>query len=356
MVAVAVAVEERIQMLLGTLVFVWLFAPGATDNLNITVTPNNMVDAGTQVVCTCHNDVTTEPPTWEINDISYLACDLPFGYETNAVNLTFVAYENSTIRCGYRVYNDGTFLLAYSQISTVMAIPTGSEPPARTEYIPDLDVIAVYISNQEILITLFFNRTESSRINFIIKDTCSSDNLCAFSEEANQLLTVSLKDQCIPISSSPFSNLTLNVSSDASYSEIEISNRETEVVVLNTTTTFMFNHLGCEQGMFLCVNSSIMSECFKHELNDIPSMSVRPKNNDSYLVNVTDVDSLKNNTIVTAICGAARNSCENRTESYIKNILYTCELIFKSGAPPHYNNIVLKALLLLTYFTFDIIF
>jgi hypothetical protein len=126
MVAVAVAVEERIQMLLGTLVFVWLFAPGATDNLSIAVTPNNItVDAGTQVVYTCHNDITTEPPTWEINDISYLACDLPFGYKTNAVNLSFVAYENSTIRCGYRVYNDGMFLPVYSETAAVTVFPNG---------------------------------------------------------------------------------------------------------------------------------------------------------------------------------------------------------------------------------------
>ena len=78
-------------------------------------------------MCTCHNDVTTEPPTREINDISYLACDLPFGYKANAVNLTFVAYENSTIRCGYLVYNDGTFFFTYSEISIVTVHPKGEK-------------------------------------------------------------------------------------------------------------------------------------------------------------------------------------------------------------------------------------
>ena len=57
--------------------------------------------------------------------MSYLACDLPFGYKTNAVNLTFVAYENSTIRCGYLVYNDGMFLPAYSETAAVTVFPNG---------------------------------------------------------------------------------------------------------------------------------------------------------------------------------------------------------------------------------------
>ena len=92
----------------------------------ISLIPNNTeVDAGREVVCTCYNDVTTESPAWEINNVPYLACDLPFGYKANGMNLTFVAYETSSIRCGYLVYNDGKYLPIYSEISTFTVQPKG---------------------------------------------------------------------------------------------------------------------------------------------------------------------------------------------------------------------------------------
>ena len=90
------------------------------------LTPKNTeVDAGKEVVYTCMNDVTTEPPTWEIKNRSYLPCDLPFGYKAYRMNITFVAYENITIRCGYLVYDDEMFFPAYSEISTVTVHPKG---------------------------------------------------------------------------------------------------------------------------------------------------------------------------------------------------------------------------------------
>ena len=99
---------------------------GTMSKWHVVLTPNDTeVDAGTHVVYTCHNNVTTEPPTWEINNISYLAYNLPLGFKTNAVNLTFVAYESSTIRCGYLVYSDGKFFPTYSGISKVTVHPKG---------------------------------------------------------------------------------------------------------------------------------------------------------------------------------------------------------------------------------------
>ena len=103
--------------------------------MNVVLTPDNReddtetdnvtIDAGRKVVATCLKTLNNEPPTWEINNISYLPSDLPFGYETNAVNLTFVAYENITIRCGYYHFNYG---IVYSERANIIVHPTAHSP------------------------------------------------------------------------------------------------------------------------------------------------------------------------------------------------------------------------------------
>ena len=88
------------------------------------LTPKNKeIDAGEEVVYTCLTDVTTETPTWEINNIPYLACDLPLGYKANRMKITFDAYENTTLRCSYLDYDNDRFLHASSEKSILSVHP-----------------------------------------------------------------------------------------------------------------------------------------------------------------------------------------------------------------------------------------
>jgi hypothetical protein len=168
------------------------------------------------------NDVTTEPPTWEIKNRSYLPCDLPFGYKAYRMNITFVAYENITIRCGYLVYDDEMFFPAYSEISTVTVHPKGLAAPPDTECSCNHEVIAVVLSNLDIFIT---NKAESCPIDISMKDTCFPNIQCNFNHEGTQLLTFSVKDRCNQKSSFLSSTFTLVTSDKKCSSKTEISNQ-----------------------------------------------------------------------------------------------------------------------------------
>ena len=87
-------------------------------------------------------------------------------------------------------------------------------------------------------------------------------------------------------------------------------------------------------------------------------MNCWPKG-DYYFIDVTNVSSLPNNTIITAICGAAdENSCDDVDKGNIKRILYSFKLITTSvndDALPQYSN-SMKGLFLVVYFTVFCIF
>ena len=101
------------------------------------------------------------------------------------------------------------------------------------------EVIAVDLSNQDVLITTITNMTENCPIEFSMRDTCFPKRQCTFSGNENQLLPVSLKDKCIQWSSFRTSTFTLNVTSENCFIEIEISSQcETGIQYLG-----MHNHV-----------------------------------------------------------------------------------------------------------------
>ena len=80
----------------------------------------------------------------------------------------------------------------------------GSVPPPDSDCLCDPEVVAVDLSDQDILITLATNLkgvTENCPLHLTMTDTCFpntcsfSDKPCDFSTNADKLLTVSLKDQ-----------------------------------------------------------------------------------------------------------------------------------------------------------------
>ena len=78
----------------------------------------------------------------------------------------------------------------------------GSAIPPDNDCLCDPEVVAVDLSDQDILFTLVTKeKTENCPIHFTVKDTCFpntcsfSDKPCDFNKAVNQLLTVSLKDQ-----------------------------------------------------------------------------------------------------------------------------------------------------------------
>ena len=109
---------------------------------------------------------------------------------------------------------------------------TGSVPPPDKKCPCDPELVAVDISDQDILLTMITE--ESCPMYFTVKDscfpdTCIADKPCEFSKEVNQLLTVSLKDQLQYEHTSSFlpSAMTLAIdtspSNDKCLSEIEMS-------------------------------------------------------------------------------------------------------------------------------------
>ena len=81
-----------------------------------------------------------------------------------------------------------------------------------------------------------------------------------------------------------------------------------------------------------------MSKCFKHnELNDIPSLQISRKSA-HYFINVTDDESLQNNnTVITAMCGAAKKSCDDIDEQRIARLLYSFKLVTVADDQPIRN-------------------
>ena len=69
---------------------------------------------------TCSGIASIESPVWIINGTFYFLTDLSPDYVTNDVNITFVAYENISVKCGFGIFSaSGVPTILYSEVHNV---------------------------------------------------------------------------------------------------------------------------------------------------------------------------------------------------------------------------------------------
>ena len=103
-----------------------VFLPGVQGQTVFLIPSHTTANAGEEVVFTCSGIASTESPMWIINGTSYFPTELPLGFVTNDVNLTFVAYVNISIQCGFGIFSaSGVFTIVYSDVYDVIVQENG---------------------------------------------------------------------------------------------------------------------------------------------------------------------------------------------------------------------------------------
>lgn len=86
------------------------------------------VPVGTNVTLECsYNRPYVLIPMWQIDDVEYRVTHLPLGYKANGANLTFSAFNSTTIGCFFNAFDvaTGELMEVHSNNVTVTTTPTG---------------------------------------------------------------------------------------------------------------------------------------------------------------------------------------------------------------------------------------